>query len=148
MLKTLRTLTSVERALLLQALPLVVVVRIALWVLPSRFIVRRVQRMAASPVADAAPRRSPGEIAWAVEASARRVPRATCLTQAVAGQYLLRRHGHASELRVGVARGESGFRAHAWIEIDGRILIGGSGSAAFTPFAAFTRSSAPAPAAE
>ena len=148
MFKTLRTLTIDERALLLRALPLVLAVRLALWMLPSRVIVRRVQQMAASTIAANSPRRSPGEIGWAIEAAARRIPRASCLTQAVAGQYLLRRNGHASELRVGVARGESGFRAHAWIEHDGRVLIGGSGSAAFTPLPGFTRTGTPAVAAE
>lgn len=148
MLNTLRTLTASERAVLLSALPFVLVVRVALWVLPSRLIVRRVQQMAANTSTARSPVRSPGEIAWAIEAAARRVPRASCLTQAVAAQYLLRRSGHASELRVGVARGESGFRAHAWIEHDGRILVGGLGSAAFTPLPGFVPASARAVAAE
>ena len=148
MLKTLRTLTVSERALLMRALPLVLAVRVALWILPSRSIVRKVQRMAAGTATARSPARSPGEIVWAVEAVARRVPRASCLTQAVSAQYLLRRHGHRSELRVGVARGDTGFRAHAWVEHAGRVLIGGEGSAAFTPLHGFAQANRRAVAAE
>jgi Transglutaminase-like superfamily len=38
---------------------------------------------------------------------------------------LLRRRGFVTDLRIGVMRGDSGrLEAHAWVELDGRILIG------------------------
>jgi hypothetical protein len=55
------------------------------------------------------------------------VPGASCLTQALAAQYLLARSGHRSQLRVGVAQDPSGrLLAHAWLVSDGRVVIGGS----------------------
>ena len=70
------------------------------------------------------------------------VPRATCLTQALALQSLLGAAGHASSLRIGVAR-EDGwcFEAHAWLESGGRILIGAGGTERFTALPTFVRKS-------
>jgi hypothetical protein len=64
---------------------------------------------------------------WAVKV-AMRLTRATCLCQALALQRLLARHGHPSELRIGVKKSNNGFSAHAWLVYDGRVLIGGSQS--------------------
>jgi hypothetical protein len=61
---------------------------------------------------------------WAVRAVAARVPRASCLTQAVAASLLLRRYGHEATLRLGVARRDRGLQAHAWVESGGRTVIG------------------------
>ncbi|TIR45534.1 MAG: lasso peptide biosynthesis B2 protein, partial [Mesorhizobium sp.] len=43
-------------------------------------------------------------VAWGVAAAARYVPGASCLTQALAGQYLLARQGKASTISIGIAR--------------------------------------------
>ncbi len=55
-----------------------------------------------------------------------------CLTQALAAQSLLKRHGQAAHLRIGVAKRSDGtIYAHAWIESQGQILIGGKDSPQF-----------------
>lgn len=114
---------------------LVGAVRLALWVLPFRVLHRAVGKLALRPRATAADAPTAGRIAWAVSATARRVPAASCLTQALAAMILLARHGYPATLRVGVARGEQGqLRAHAWVDSDGRTLIGGAESDAFTAF--------------
>jgi hypothetical protein len=66
-------------------------------------------------------------IVWAVQVASRRIPGASCLTQALAARVLLAKCGIASQLRIGIARGEQGdFQAHAWLETaDGRAVIGG-----------------------
>lgn len=131
-----------ERSLLVAACVRVLVVRVALWVLPSRWIIRYVKRLAAPvpPLSGSIglvrlsaqterkhTRVSPGEIVWAVDAAGRRMPDASCLTQAVAALLLLRRHGYEAQFCVGVARGKSGsLDAHAWLERNGRVLIGRS----------------------
>lgn len=59
--------------------------------------------------------------------ASRYVPAASCLTQALAGQVLLNQHDAPALLRIGVAKNEQGtFQAHAWVESQGRILIGNS----------------------
>lgn len=63
---------------------------------------------------------------WAVHQSARAIPRASCLTQALAAQYLCTTAGHSTQIRIGVARNDDGrIGAHAWLMHDGRVLIGG-----------------------
>jgi hypothetical protein len=121
----LRLMDSGDRRLLRQALPLVLVARMALWVLPVRYLLGRAARLSE----DARPMPTfpdPDRVAWSVRAAARRVPRATCLTQAVAAQILLARHGHRSRLHLGVARTPDGvMAAHAWVECGGRVMVGG-----------------------
>lgn len=66
-------------------------------------------------------------VAWGVAAAARFVPGATCLTQALSGQYLLARKGNASNIRIGIERGTGEqLKAHAWLVSDNQIVLGGS----------------------
>ncbi len=66
--------------------------------------------------------------AHAIGRAARLVPGASCLTQALALQTVLSRCGEQSSLVLGVdfkPDAKRDFEAHAWIEWQGRILIGG-----------------------
>jgi hypothetical protein len=74
-------------------------------------------------------------IAWAVAEASQYIPRATCLTLALATQVLLGWQGHAAHLCIGVARSDIGqFQAHAWVECQGRVVIGGADAPSrFTP---------------
>ena len=89
-------------------------------------------RRLASLVAGGLPRTTPDgrvsadDLAWAVAAASRYVPRATCLVQAIALEVLLGRHGHPAELCIGMAMGAAGrLEGHAWVTSGGRVLIGG-----------------------
>ena len=75
------------------------------------------------------------QVVWAVTVASQYVPAATCLTQALAAQVLLSRLGHPASLRIGVSRDEAGeFQAHAWVECQGRVVIGGvQALSRFTP---------------
>lgn len=66
-------------------------------------------------------------VAWGVAAAARLVPRASCLTQALAGQYILARQGNASKIRIGIER-DTGqqLKAHAWLISGNHVILGGS----------------------
>ena len=66
-------------------------------------------------------------VAWGVAAAARFVPRASCLTQALSGQYILARQGNASNIRIGIERGTGEqLKAHAWLVSDNHVVLGGS----------------------
>ena len=66
------------------------------------------------------------ELIWSVAAISRYVPKATCLAQALATQFLLQQAGHHARLHIGVTEAEGGgIKAHAWVESQGRVLIGG-----------------------
>ncbi|HNU09135.1 MAG TPA: lasso peptide biosynthesis B2 protein [Pyrinomonadaceae bacterium] len=60
-----------------------------------------------------------------VKRCCRYVPGATCLTQALTVFILLRKNRQPSKLRIGVEKDATKrFRAHAWVEIDGTVVIG------------------------
>lgn len=68
---------------------------------------------------------SVGKIIWVVNASSRYMPGVKCLARALTAQVLMKQHGHPSELRIGVAKAETGeLEAHAWIEHRERVVIG------------------------
>ncbi len=63
----------------------------------------------------------------AIDGVSRRLPGMTCLTQALAARAMLTRRGIPARLRIGVRPGaslSSPLDAHAWIESDGRLLVG------------------------
>src|SRR5690606_21028653 len=64
-------------------------------------------------------------ICHAVRASGRRLWRSTCLVEALAAQMLLARHGVHSTLRIGVEMDGEEFGAHAWVEVNGQVVVGG-----------------------
>ena len=63
------------------------------------------------------------EISWALGVWVRRIPKMTCLVQALAGQALLRRSGETSRLCIGVKTNDE-FKAHAWLLSEKDIVLG------------------------
>ncbi len=123
---TLRRLAGGDGPILMRALVYCVIVRIAVSFVPSRTLLRYVRERvdAVEDAAANAPHRL-DRIAWSVRAAGRRIPRATCLVQALTVQLLLARSGYHSELRIGVIRDDAGaFAAHAWVVAGGKIIVG------------------------
>jgi hypothetical protein len=119
-----------------EALFHVTVIRVALWVLPYSYWRKLfLNKATCSSYQESKLEMAsmePGEwkkikrVVWAVEAAARRVPSATCLTQALAAKAMLNRRGFSIDLHIGVAKGSQGnLEAHAWIEYAKRVVIGG-----------------------
>jgi hypothetical protein len=131
-------LSRSDRRLVLEAALLLGAARLGLWLLPFRVVSRLFETVTRTRVAVAAPAQ---RVAWAIGAAARYIPAATCLTQALAARAMLARHGHTAQLRIGVARAipqpgalrisgnqHSQFailQAHAWVECDGAVIVGG-----------------------
>lgn len=65
-------------------------------------------------------------IAWTVSAASRHTPGgAMCLVKALTMQLLLNHYGYEHKLHIGVMRNaQQAFEAHAWIECDGRVMMG------------------------
>ena len=121
-------LPSAERWLLIKAALLLGVVRLGLWLLPFRTLRRVLTQLGQeSEGLYKSDQCSEDRLAWGVTKASRYVPKATCLTQALATQVLLARRGQQALLRIGVAKGEQGrLEAHAWLESRGQVVIGGS----------------------
>ena len=129
-----RKLGGADRRLLLGALRTEVGVRLLLWAVPSRVLLRhvarRVEGVGELPGISDDPRR----VGRAVQLASRVVPGSTCLTRALTTQLILARMGRRSLLRIGVTRGEEGsFEAHAWVEAGGHVVVGRKEHARFVP---------------
>jgi transglutaminase superfamily protein len=106
-----------------------VCVRVSLWIKPWR----RMRASIDGPVDVSRP--DVGRLAWAVRAASRAVPRATCLTQALALQRLLSHFGYPAVVQVGIQNVDGEFAAHAWVEHCGRPLLGAA--ADLSPYTRF-----------
>jgi len=125
-----------EQRLLLKAVFLLVIMRLGLWLLPFPSLMKLVARLSRTRIMalQAAPDLLE-KVGWAVRAASRYVPKATCLTQALAAQTMLTSQGFPADLRIGVAKDPDGqFQAHAWIEHGGRVIIGGYELSSYVTF--------------
>jgi len=95
--------------------------RIELWVLPFSSTREQASGMKAKSESGEL---SVEDIIWSVEIASKFVLDSTCLTQALASKRLLSWNGYISALWIGVDSC-NGFAAHAWIERDGRVILGG-----------------------
>jgi hypothetical protein len=88
-----------------------------------------------------------GAVAFDVERAARLVDaiasfyplKATCLKKSLVLFRILRRRGVQVELRLGVAKRDGEFMSHAWLEWQGRTLLGQGITDRYTPLPAITR---------
>ena len=121
-------LPAPDRNLLVRATLFVGAIRLGLWLMPfrtsRRLLLKMTRKTNSRPAADQA---CINRVVWAVTLASRYVPRASCLTQALAAELMLGRRGQPAHLHIGVAKGERGrFEAHAWVEVEGRVVIGSS----------------------
>lgn len=118
------SLSGSEILFLGRCLMVVTAVRLGLTLFSYNRVRAAVTRLDACRSADIADLRL---VAWGVAAAARFVPRASCLTQALAGQYILARQGSASKISIGIEQ-DTGtqLKAHAWLMSGNHIVLGGS----------------------
>ena len=138
-IRRIATLPTSDQRMLPRAAAVVASVRIALWVLPFRWVCGFVCGLPVSP--NTREGNSVSSLEWIVRVVSRQIPMASCLTQALALRWLLVRAGHRASLHIGVAKDDArGFEAHAWVESRNKILLGGKGEVnGFTPILALPR---------
>jgi len=112
-------LEAVDLRLLGHALLTLARVRILLWTRPWQRLCSSLER----PVRAVAVRPDVRRLAWAIHAASRYVPRATCLTRALALQRLLSDFGYEAIVQVGIQHSHGTFTAHAWTEHAGHPLL-------------------------
>ena len=115
-----RRLPPAQRLIFLQAIALLPIVEARLRWGGLKSVRAALERLPVPSIRSPALAR---EISRLVAAAARHGPlRSKCLATALAVQWMLRKHGLVSELRIGV-RGTGPLMAHAWVEHDGVVLI-------------------------
>lgn len=143
-------LTPRRTSLLAEALALLTFSSVVIALVPFR----HVGRLASWPTRHRAPgdaARLIAEVAWAVEACARRLPwSAVCYQQGLSAQLMLRRRGVASTLYFGAAPDkESGLKAHVWVRAGQSDVVGCELADRFAVLSAFpAEGPAPIPAAQ
>ena len=114
--------------LLAKAALIVIGFRVALHVLPFRTVARFAARGAFRRGSVDTIERE--RFVWAVNAVSRKImPSRRCLVRALSVQWFLRRAGVPAELCIGARKQAAGrLNAHAWVELDGNVIIGGKDS--------------------
>jgi hypothetical protein len=133
--RTYLSLEPADRRLLRQAFAAALVARMALWVAGIAWLRRWAAQLDSK--AQGTEPRPINRIVWAVQAACRRIPGATCLVSSLALQRVLSRHGHVSELQIGVARNGATFAAHAWIVCEGEVYDSGGPDESYTRLTAW-----------
>jgi len=128
-LRSFFSLSASDQRLLFTSAALLAAIRLGLWLIPFHLLRRLLSKFnRETRSANAGDEAKLSKIVWAVSVLGNRMP-GSCLTQALATQLMLGRRGRPTTLRIGVALNEEGaFRAHAWLETEGEIIIGGSES--------------------
>jgi hypothetical protein len=128
------SLDSSERLLLLQTFVFVWIASTILRLL-SFAIVQKLFASRVAPPGRMHRRRPIERLLWATAVAGRYVSGTTCLSLALAGRMMLNRYGYPAHIHIGVAKDHTGaFGAHAWLESEGTIVMGGQESASlFAP---------------
>jgi len=118
-----------EQRLLVKTSILLVAIQIGLHILPFKKQYRLLVRSAnLTPLSQEPDPEYLRQVVWAITNAGRILlgPN-TCLPQALAAHFLLTQNGFPVRLVIGVRKDESGdFKAHAWVENDGNVVIGGN----------------------
>jgi hypothetical protein len=124
MLFRLTRLNAQDRLLLFRALGILLKATVIVRLLPFSMLRKTLQSAPAIARSNAL---QPAEhITWAIEVISRRLS-SSCLVRAIAAQCLLAQYGHSATLHIGVMKDPDGkFGAHAWLERNGVVLVGGS----------------------
>ena len=123
-----RPRTGREYGLLCRAAAAIAVGRIGLLVFPLAKVRRAVQSLCRSGRPLPLERRATPEqvIRAAVSAGLHSPVGSTCLATALVAQAMLQHHGYEARLCLGVRRNAGGaFAAHAWLEREGKVVVGG-----------------------
>ena len=135
--------SAFERRLFLRAVFLLWEARFLSSFLPIRSAGRALRDLRRRPSA-AGPRADAGIVLpkalWALETAGRHAALSpSCLVKSLAFVALLEEEGLASDLRIGVSKEPGGrFEAHAWVEREGRVLLGAPEPGRFTPLPVLT----------
>jgi len=120
-------LSRADRWLLIKAMLLLAGIRLALWIVPFQTLWRMIGHITGTdPESHQANEAVLNRVAWAVTVASCRLPKLSCLTQALTAQILLCQSGQPAQLRIGLVKSQDGqLQGHAWVICEGRVVIGG-----------------------
>lgn len=133
-------LAPADLGLLAEAMVLLAFFRVALRLFPVQRLTARMGTADSTLTAPQEERalRTLRRIEWAIGAVVRHGPFTfVCFPQSLAAYFMLRRRHIHSQLFYGVAREEKQLKAHTWIKVGDRTVVGGETESLFTVLAIF-----------
>ena len=125
-IKSFFKLSSDKKSLFIKTIFLTIFIRLSLFSLSFSRVQTISNKLSKASTNQKSPK-TVKDIVWSVRVASYYVPKATCLTQAITAQILLSKYNYNSKLKIGVNKSD-GFAAHAWVEMDNKIILGESES--------------------
>jgi hypothetical protein len=98
-------------------------IRLMLWVLPFSRVTIISKEMGKWKISNS--ENNIKKIIWSINVTDPYVIKSTCLSRAITAQILLSQNEYTSKIKIGVNKKDE-FQAHAWVEVDGDVIIGKS----------------------
>jgi hypothetical protein len=131
-------LPAADIALAIEAICMLAFFRLALNFLPVQRLTAWMGNAAQSSLSQAEPAQTLLRIEWSIDAVVRHVPFTfVCFPQCLAAYFMLRRRHIASKLFYGVTRDADQLKAHTWVKVGDRTVVGGELESRFTVLTTF-----------
>jgi hypothetical protein len=136
--RRLMQLPAADIALAIEAICMLTFFRVALNFLPVQRLTAWMGNAAQSSLSQAEPTQTLRRIEWSIDAVVRHVPFTfVCFPQCLAAYFMLRRRHIASKLFYGVTRDADQLKAHTWVKVGDRTVVGGELESRFTVLTTF-----------
>ncbi len=136
--RRMRQLPAADIGLALEATCMLTFFRIALNFLPVQTLTAWMGSGAQSQLAQEQPAQTLRRIQWSIDAVVRHLPfTLVCFPQCLAAYFMLRRRHIASKLFYGVTRDADQLKAHTWVKVGDRTVVGGDLESRFTVLTTF-----------
>jgi Uncharacterised nucleotidyltransferase/Transglutaminase-like superfamily len=131
-------LPAADIALAIEAACMLTFFRTALNFLPVQTLTAWMGKAQESSLAQKEPTQTLRRIEWSIEAVVRHLPVTfVCFPQCLAAYFMLRRRHIASKLFYGVTRDADQLKAHTWVKVGDRTVVGGDLESRFTVLTTF-----------
>ncbi len=131
-------LPAADIALAIEAACMLTFFRIALNFLPVQTLTAWMGKAQKSSLAQREPAQTLRRIEWSIDAVVRHLPFTfVCFPQCLAAYFMLRRRHIASKLFYGVTRDADQLKAHTWVKVGDRTVVGGDLESRFTVLTTF-----------
>lgn len=111
-------------------------VKLLLWIFPFSKTKNTIEKNALVNFDSQKPIFSTDELSRAIKIVNDYVIGSTCLTRTLAGHELYSKYGFKTKIQIGVVKEEGKLKAHAWLEMDDKIVMGRS-KISYTPILDF-----------
>jgi hypothetical protein len=115
-----------DKLLVIESLFWLLSIRVMLWIFSFTSVQKKVQKIVNHYNPNPKKKIAIKNLKNIMLTTAGYVPYATCLVQALAGHILFFKYGFPTSIKIGVLSENGEFEAHAWLEHEEKVVLGGS----------------------